>query len=139
MVILALSIPFILAISRPHDPNWGALLPQYNIAYAAVMSAFNIVASITLFVRLYTLRTMVEQVMGKVPAMMYNSPATLFVESGTFYSFWITCYLILVCKSSFVQDVFLQSAVFVLVSILTFPQGVRCLTSCASVSRECSS
>jgi hypothetical protein len=103
------------------------------------MSAFNIVASITLFVRLYTLRTMVEQVMGKVPAMMYNSPATLFVETGTFYSFWITCYLILVCKSSFVQDVFLQSAVFVLVSILAFPRSVQCLTSCARVSRECSS
>jgi hypothetical protein len=101
------------------------------------MSAFNIVASITLFIRLYTLRAMVEQVMGKVPAMMYNSPATLFVETGTFYCLWITCYLVLVCRSSFVQDVFLQSAVFVLVSVFTIPQGIQCFTFYARVSREC--
>ena len=139
IAIPALSVPFILAISRPQDPNWGALLPQYKTAYVAVMSSFNIVASITLFIRLYTLRAMVEQVMGKVPAMMYNSPATLFVETGTFYSLWITCYLVLVCRSSFVQDVFLQSAVFVLVSTFTIPQTNLCLTFCTRVSHGCSS
>lgn len=102
-------------MSRPHDPTWAALSPRYHIAYVAIMSAFNIIVSATLFVRLFTLRDKVIQVMGKVPAIMYNSPATLMVETGTFYSIWITCYLVLICRNSYARDVFLQGAVFVLV------------------------
>ncbi|KAJ3521759.1 hypothetical protein NMY22_g12184 [Coprinellus aureogranulatus] len=120
---IALSIPFILAMSKPNDPSWVALLPRYSISYVAIMSAFNIVVSITLFVRLYTLRDKVVQVAGKVPAIMYNSPATLFVETGAFYSIWITTYLVLICRNSYARDVFLQAAVYVLVRDQSLPES----------------
>ncbi|KAF6764742.1 hypothetical protein DFP72DRAFT_799055 [Ephemerocybe angulata] len=107
---VALSIPFLMAVARPHDPTWGDHLPKYTTAYCSLGTSFNLLVTILITTRLYMLRHKAEQVMGKVPSILYTAPCTTFVESGAFVSLWQLCYIISFARGSWIKDVFLQPA-----------------------------
>lgn len=114
--ILAISIPFLVALSRPHDPEWSARVVMFSTSYTALMASFNLVVTILISVRLYMLRRKVEQVLGKVQAMYYNCPVSTFVESGGFFSLWITFYAIVFARRSWIQDAILMPSAYISVS-----------------------
>lgn len=110
---VAISLPFLVALSRPHDPEWSARVKSFSISYTALMVAFNLLVTILISVRLLMLRRKIEQVLGKVQSMYYNCHATIFVECGGFFSLWITFYLIVKARGSWIQDAILLPSVYV--------------------------
>ncbi|KAJ2922463.1 hypothetical protein H1R20_g14636, partial [Candolleomyces eurysporus] len=101
---VAISIPFLVALSRPHDPEWSTRVKLFSISYSALAVSFNLLVTILISVRLLMLRRKIEQVLGKVQAMYYNCYATIFVECGAFLSLWITFYVIVLARGSWIQD-----------------------------------
>lgn len=112
---LAISIPFLIGLSRPHDPEWSAHVRAYATAYWTITVAFNLVVTALIITRLIMLRQKVEQVMGKVQSVFYTSHCTTFVESGAFFTLWSFCHLILFARNSWIQDVFLFPAMYIAV------------------------
>lgn len=119
MAVLAISLPFLVALSRPHDPEWSARVKDFSISYTALMVAFNLLVTILISVRLLMLRRKIEQVLGKVQSMYYNCHATIFVECGGLFSLWIMFYLIVKARGSWIQDAILLPSVYISVSVLS--------------------
>ena len=118
MSMIAISLPFLVALSRPHDPEWSTRVESFSTCYFALMASFNLLVTILISVRLLMLRRKIEQVLGKVQAMYYNCCATVFVECGAFLSLWITFYVIVLARGSWIQDAISLPTAYISVSIL---------------------
>ncbi|GLB39844.1 hypothetical protein LshimejAT787_0703540 [Lyophyllum shimeji] len=111
---LAISIPLLIALIRQYDMGWVSRLSSFGISYYSLTMAFNIYVTAMICLRLHTMRSKLEAVAGKLHASFYTSGITIFVESGGFFTLWITVYVIVRSRGNFVQDIFLLPYLFTL-------------------------
>ena len=114
--LLAISVPLFISQIRPNDMAWQSHLLIYQTISYSLCVSLNLVFTILICTRIFMMRDKAEKVLGKLQACFYNSPITMFVESGGFFTLWSIVHLIAQQSNSWVQDVFLQPYPFVLVS-----------------------
>lgn len=111
---LATSIPLLVSQTRPHDAGWVSRCLTYATCYYSLTTAFNILVTAVVCIRLHMMRNKVEAVIGRLGASLYTSSSSKFVESGAFFTLWSIIYLILRTRGSVAQDVFLYPLPYVL-------------------------
>ncbi|RDB23623.1 hypothetical protein Hypma_009503 [Hypsizygus marmoreus] len=111
---LGISIPVLISQLRPRDPTWLARAGAFGTSYYSVTMAFNIYITVMICIRLQSMRRDLETVTGRLHASFYTSSFTMIVESGVFFTVWVTVYLIMRSRGSLFQNVFLLPIAFTL-------------------------
>lgn len=119
----AISVPFLVAQISPRSPI--SHVAAIGISYHSLTLAFNIYVSFMIWFQISSMRKHLETVSGRLHASLYTSIVTMFIESGSFFTIWITVYLALLARGSFVRYVFLLPYIYTLVRALWINRIVR--------------
>jgi len=104
---VAMSIPLLIAQTRPFDGIWQAKSQLYSTVFYSLCVSLNLFASSAIALRLYLMRHKVEQIMGRLHASFYTGYSTILVESGAFFTLWGLVYVILMSRHSHLKETFL--------------------------------
>jgi len=108
---VAMSVPLLISQIRDQEEPHAA---TYGLVFYVLCVTLNITCTSLISLRLFMMRHKAERVLGSLQASLYNSSATMFVESGAFFTFWGLTYLIMRIHGSWAQDIFLQPYSYVI-------------------------
>ncbi|KAG6889606.1 hypothetical protein C0995_016132 [Termitomyces sp. Mi166 len=97
---VAMSIPLLIAQTRPSDTWWAAQTQLYSTIFYSLCVSLNLFVSIAVALRLFWIRQKVEEIMGKLHASFYTGFVTIIVESGAFFTIWGLTYVVLMSRNS---------------------------------------
>lgn len=105
-----LSIPLLVLQTKT---DGSSIMATFGISYYALTVSFNLYMTVVICCLILSMRKRLEAVSSRLHTSFYTSFSTLFVESGAFFSLWITVYLILRLGNNS-QEVFLEGNVYCL-------------------------
>lgn len=110
---IAMSIPLLIITVNPDSEKWMQKYGDYKIIYFSLSTSLNVMLTTLLAVRLWMLRSKVEQVLGKLQSAYYTSCCTTVVESGAILTVWEVVHLGLLVRRVPAAEVFQQPIIYI--------------------------
>lgn len=102
----AMSIALMVAIKNGGD-FWGPKAVNFGISYWSLSIGLNILLTILIGGKLWSMRSKVHSAMGKQHAGPYTSLLSMLIESAALYSIWGMVFIIMYGRNSPAQNLFL--------------------------------
>ncbi|KAJ7124098.1 hypothetical protein C8R43DRAFT_1076079, partial [Mycena crocata] len=104
---IASSIALLVSMTKSSDTFWSSKSMQFSIAYWSLSISLNIILTLSIITRIWSVRHRVQKLLGSHHSGQYVSITAILVESAALYSGWGLVFLICYARNTPFQNILL--------------------------------